>query len=218
MILFLFSGGVESTVLLKYFLKETDQLIHVLHTKLGYDDLTKKRIPEQTKAVNDILNYFSKNYRDFNYSSLELNLNNITRDQHHEKGFGYDEQFNCFFASMYARIYNIKEIWYGEFSYCNIHSTKTRGFPAYWFHDGTLEKYALLGSCLDFDFIKDLKINFPSKIFNKTGIDSFNSKKEAFDYLEPELQKLVRSCTGAEKFCGKCSKCKQYKELKLKNY
>lgn len=42
MILLLFSGGIESTVLLKYFLKDTNELIHVLYTKLGYDDLSKK--------------------------------------------------------------------------------------------------------------------------------------------------------------------------------
>jgi hypothetical protein len=40
---------------------------------------------------------------------------------------------------MYAKLNNIKNIWIGEFSYCNIHSTKTRGYPAFWYHDGTLK-------------------------------------------------------------------------------
>jgi hypothetical protein len=199
MILFLFSGGVESTVLLKYFLKDTKQIVHVLNTELGYADFTKPRLLEQKKAAYGILDYFKKNYRNFNFSSLQLNLNNINTLQNTELGFGYDEQWNIFFASMYAKIYRIKNIWLGEFSYCNIHSTKTRGYPAYWYHDGTLEKYALLGSNLDFNFCKDLKINFPSKNFNNKGIDSFKSKKEAFDYLEPELQILVRSCEGEKK-------------------
>ena len=100
MILLLFSGGVESTVLLKYFLKDTDKLIHVLYTKLGYDDVSKKRLLEQTKAATDILNYLKIKYRDFNYSSLELNLNNINRKQQIKTGFGFDEQWNMFFASM----------------------------------------------------------------------------------------------------------------------
>jgi hypothetical protein len=217
MILFLFSGGVESTVLLKYFLKETKEIVHVLNTELGYDDFTKPRLVEQKKAAYGILDYFKKNYRDFNFSSVQLNLNNINALQQKELGFGYDEQWNIFFASMYAKIYRIKNIWLGEFSYCNIHSTKTRGYPAFWYHDGTLEKYALLGSNLDFNFCKDLKINFPSKNFNNQGIDSFKSKKEAFDYLEPELQILVRSCYGEKKFCGTCGKCIQYKELKIRN-
>jgi hypothetical protein len=217
MILFLFSGGVESTVLLKYFLKETKEIVHVLNTELGYADFTKPRLLEQKKAAYGILDYFKKNYRNFNFSSLQLNLNNINTLQNTELGFGYDEQWNIFFASMYAKIYRIKNIWLGEFSYCNIHSTKTRGYPAYWYHDGTLEKYALLGSNLDFNFCKDLKINFPSKNFNNKGIDSFKSKKEAFDYLEPELQILVRSCEGEKKFCGTCGKCIQYKELKIRN-
>jgi hypothetical protein len=36
---------------------------------------------------------------------------------------------------------------------------------------------------MDFNFYKGLKINFPSKNFKKEGIDSFNNKKEAFNYL-----------------------------------
>jgi 3'-phosphoadenosine 5'-phosphosulfate sulfotransferase (PAPS reductase)/FAD synthetase len=67
MILLLFSGGVESTVLLKYFLKNTKELIYVLYTELGYDDVSKKRTIEQTKAATNVLNYLKKNYRDFNY-------------------------------------------------------------------------------------------------------------------------------------------------------
>lgn len=43
MILLLFSGGVESTVLLKYFLKETDTLVYVLYTELGYDEVSQKK-------------------------------------------------------------------------------------------------------------------------------------------------------------------------------
>jgi 7-cyano-7-deazaguanine synthase in queuosine biosynthesis len=210
MILVLFSGGVESTVLLKYFLKETNLLVHVLYTKLGYEESLKLRIPEQQKASNNILNYFKKNYRGFNYSSLELNLNNINEIQQHKYGFGYDEQWNIFFASMYAKIYKIKDIWIGHFSYNYECRQQFNLPPDDWYIDGTLEKYALLGSCLDFNFIKDLKINFPSKNFKKEKIDSLNSKKEAFDYLEPELKKLVRSCVGKEKFCGKCYKCTQY--------
>lgn len=217
MILLLFSGGVESTVLLKYFLKETKEIVHVLNTELGYADFTKPRLIKQKKAAYSILDYFKKNYRDFNFSSVQLNLNNINMLQHEKAGFGYDEQWNIFFASMFAKINNIKNIWLGEFSFCNIHSTKTRGYPAFWYHDGTLEKYALLGVGLDFNFFKDLKINFPSKNFNKKGIDAFNSKKEAFDYLEPALKKMIRSCEGEKKFCGKCGKCIQYKELKIIN-
>ena len=217
MILLLFSGGVESTVLLKHFLKSTDELIYVLYTELGYDDVSKKRIFEQTKAATNVLNYFEKNYRDFKYGSVKLNLNNINREQNIKNGFGFDEQWNLFFAGMYAKLLDIENIWIAEFSYCNTHSTKTRGYPAYWYHDGTLEKFSSFGLGLDWNKISKLKINFPSKNFKKEGIDSFISKKEAFDYLEPELKKLIRSCEGEEKFCGKCGKCVQYKELKLVN-
>jgi 7-cyano-7-deazaguanine synthase in queuosine biosynthesis len=217
MIIVLFSGGVESTVLLKYFLKDTNELIHVLYTKLGYDDSSQKRVPEQTKAASNVLNYFKNKYRDFNYSSLELNLNNIVRSQQIKNGFGFDEQWNLFFASMYAKLNNIKNIWIGQFSYNDYHRIEFNLEPLSWFYDGTLEKYALLGTGLDFNFCKDLKINFPSRNFKKQGIDSFKSKKEAFDYLEPELQAMIRSCEGKEKFCGKCFKCIQYIQYKIKN-
>jgi 7-cyano-7-deazaguanine synthase in queuosine biosynthesis len=216
MILLLFSGGIESTVLLKYFLKDSNELIHVLYTKLGYDDLSKKRILEQTKAATNILNFFKKKYRNFNYSSLDLNLNNVTRNENNI-GFGYDEQWNIFFASMYAKLYNIKDIWIGHFSYNYQCREDFNLEPDDWYIDGTLEKYALLGCNLNFSFFKDLKINFPSKNFKKESIDSLKSKKEAFDYLEPELQIMVRSCQGEEKFCGKCFKCIQYIKYKIKN-
>lgn len=217
MILLLFSGGVESTILLKYFLKDTNKLIHVLYTKLGYDDLSRKRIPEQTKAATNVLNYLKNKYRDFNFSSFELNLNNVVRSQQIEKGFGFDEQWNIFFASVYAKLNGIKDIWIGQFSYNDHHRIEFNLDPLSWYYDGTLEKYALLGSGLDFNFCKDLKINFPSRNFKKEGIDSFKSKKEAFNYLEPELQGMVRSCEGEEKFCGKCFKCTQYIKYEMKN-
>jgi len=217
MILFLFSGGVESTVLLKYFLKDTDKLIHLLYTKLAYDNLSKLRIPEQNVASKNVLEYFIKNYRHFNYSSCEVHLNNVTREQQGQKGFGFDEQWNIFFGSMYAKLHGIRDIWIGQFSYNDYHRIEFNLEPLKWYYDGALEKFALLGCGLDFNFFKDLKINFPSKNFKKQGIDSFKNKKEAFNYLEPELQKMVRSCEGEEKFCGKCFKCTQYIKYEMKN-
>jgi 7-cyano-7-deazaguanine synthase in queuosine biosynthesis len=217
MIIVLFSGGVESTVLLKYFLKETKEIVHVLNTELGYADFAKPKLIEQKKAAYSILDYFKKNYRDFNFSSVQLNLNNINALQHQKAGFGYDEQWNIFFASMYARMNNIKDIWIGHFSYNYQCREDFNLKPDNWYIDGTFERYALLGSALDFNFFKDLKINFPSKNFKKESIDSLKSKKDAFDYLEPELQKMVRSCYGKEKFCGKCFKCTQYIKYGIKN-
>jgi 7-cyano-7-deazaguanine synthase in queuosine biosynthesis len=216
MILLLFSGGVESTVLFKYFLKETNELIYILYTELGYDDIAKKRTIEQTKAATDILNYFKKNYRDFNYGTAKLYLNNVIRQQL-KNGFGFDDQWNIFFASIYAKLNGIQNIWIGQFSYNDYHRIEFNLDPLDWFYDGTLEKYALLGTGLDFNFSKGLKINFPSRNFKNQGIDSFKSKKEAFNYLEPELQKMVRSCEGEEKFCGKCFKCTQYIKYGMKN-
>jgi 7-cyano-7-deazaguanine synthase in queuosine biosynthesis len=217
MILFLFSGGVESTALLKYFLKDTDKLIYVLYTKLGYDDLAIKRINEQDIAAKEILTIYRKKYRDFNYGSINLSLNNINRSHTEQGGFGYDEQWNLFFAGMYAKMLGIKEIWLGHFTYNQEDRIKNNMTFQTWFYDGTLEKYASLGTSLDFGFTKDLTIKFPAKTYNKKEIDSFSSKKEAWDYIDEEVRPWVRSCWGKEKFCGKCFKCITYIKSGIKN-
>jgi 7-cyano-7-deazaguanine synthase in queuosine biosynthesis len=210
MILLLFSGGVESTILLKYFLKETNEEVHVLYTELGYDNSAKDRIPEQSIASKNVLEYLKNKHRDFNYSSLSLYMNNVDREKSINKVFAYDDQWNMFFGAMYAKLNDIKDIWIGHFSYNDFDRIAFNLNTANWFVDGTLEGYALLGTCLDMNFYKDLKINFPLRNFKGSGIDSFKSKAEAFFSLEKELQLLVRSCTGKEKFCGKCYKCQQY--------
>jgi tRNA(Ile)-lysidine synthase TilS/MesJ len=66
--LFLFSGGLDSTVLLKFFLKDTNKKLRVVYNKLGYDNLAIDRLEEQNKAAENILNYFYKKYRSFEYS------------------------------------------------------------------------------------------------------------------------------------------------------
>lgn len=217
MILLLFSGGVESTVLLKYFLKNTNSLIYVLYTRLGYDNFAIDRIKEQDIAVEKILNIYQNKYRSFNYGSADVYLNNISREHTDKKGFGYDEQWNCFFASMYARMLNIKEIWLGLFTYSHKERVKNGSHFQSWFYDGTFEKYASLGSCLDYNFTKDLLIKFPAKEFKGMGIDSLKSKKEAWDYIDEEVRPWVRSCWSKEKFCGKCYKCVSYINSGIKN-
>jgi 23S rRNA (adenine1618-N6)-methyltransferase len=57
---------------------------------------------------------------------------------------------------------------------------------------------------------KDLSFVIPRFFYNGKDIDSFKTKKEAWDYLGPELKKLVRSCEGNVDFCGVCYKCKVY--------
>jgi 7-cyano-7-deazaguanine synthase in queuosine biosynthesis len=217
MILLLFSGGVESTVLLKHFLKETDELIYVLYNKLGYDDLAIKRIKEQDIAAKEILTIYRKKYRDFNYGSVNLSLNNINREHTTNHGFGYDEQWNLFFAGIYSKLLNINKIWIGHFSYNQNDALKNNKPFQEWFYDGTLEKYAFLGTSLDFKFTKNLTVNFPAKNFKKQGIDSLNSKKEAWDYIDEEVRPFVRSCWGEEKFCGTCYKCITYIQSGIKN-
>jgi hypothetical protein len=76
-----------------------------------------------------------------------------------------------------------------------------------------VNKILQMGYTLGDEEIKnsELKVIFPYHLHGKE-IDYLKTKREAFDYLEPDLQKLVRSCEGTESFCGKCWKCKMFIE------
>jgi len=57
----------------------------------------------------------------------------------------------------------------------------------------------------------------PKLNFNGTSIDRFKTKKEAWDSLEMDLKKMVRSCVSDKWFCGNCPKCWTAKEYNLRD-
>jgi 7-cyano-7-deazaguanine synthase in queuosine biosynthesis len=207
--LVLFSGGIDSTVLLKFLLKETNKLIRVLYNKLGYDNLAKDRLNEQNISSKNILKYLFKKYRPFEYTTIDINFS-FTRGKDTD---WLDDQWNAFLAGKVCRKYNIDSTWIGYFHYNYNTRKKYKGSETYWYHDGSLDKLFNMGHGLN----KNLKLNIPYYVFNGTSIDSLKTKKEAYDYLELELQSMVRSCEGKEKFCGQCYKCSVYIQEKIKN-
>ena len=74
-----------------------------------------------------------------------------------------------------------------------------------WMNCGTRFEYPPAEYCTP-------RLNFKGK-----GIDSFKTKKEAWDSLEMELKQRVRSCVSGEWFCGTCNKCLAAKKYKLRD-
>jgi hypothetical protein len=211
--LVLFSGGVDSTVLLKYFLKDTNKLIRVAYNQLGYDNNAQARIKEQNIAAKAILKYLFKKYRSFEYTTMDINFSFIRG----KYNYWLDDQWNCFLAGIICRKYNIDKVWLAHFGYNTNYRITVRKLPkAEWLHNGSLDKILQMGYTLGDGEIKnsELKVIFPYHLHGKE-IDYLKTKREAFDYLEPDLQKLVRSCEGTESFCGKCWKCKMFIEHKM---
>lgn len=212
--LLLFSGGLDSTVLLKFFLKDTNKKLRVVYNKLGYDNLANDRLIEQNKAADNILNYFYKKYRHFEYSYMNIDFSFYRREIHQ---LWLDDQWNAFLSGILCRDYNIETVWLAYFSYNYNNRKKLKGDTAYWYHDGSLDKILKIGYQLGTNKECNAKLCLPFYAFKGTLIDSLKTKKEAYDYLEPELQKMIRSCFGKEKFCGKCFKCETYIKEKIKN-
>ena len=208
--LVLFSGGVDSTVLLKYLLKDTNKLIRVVYNKLGYDNLSQARLKQQNSASKSILKYMFNNYRSFEYTSMDINFS-FQRGYYHD---WRDDQWNCFLAGIICKKYKIENVWMGAFTHHVIYKDLKKLPRASQYFDGSLEKILNMGFFLENENNKKfiLKLNFP-RHFNGKKIDNFKTKKEAYDYLEPQLQKLVRSCEGTEFFCRKCHKCKLFLEF-----
>ena len=202
--LVLFSGGPDSTILLNYLLKEKRN-IHVLYIQLAYDTTKQKNVHIQNKAVTNILTYFKQKGHYFDYTSSGIFLDIPLAGPR----FGSDDQWSAFFAGIVCRMYNIKKIWAGFYSYTYDNRKELLGHGPDWIFDGSLTKYIQYGTTEDPNY-KDIQYLTPRSVFNRTEIDSFKTKKEAFDSLDPELKTLVRSCYGDLQFCGECYKCQTY--------
>jgi hypothetical protein len=209
--LVLFSGGPDSTILLNYLLKQNKKII-VLYVQTGWCYEGQQKIPIQNNVVVNILKYFQEKKYNFEFinSGLFINLPQAFSN------FGTDDQWCTFMAAIICRSLNIKKIWSGYFTYTENNRKEFTGSGTYWIYDGSLKEYINYGSRNDPDF-KDIEYLTPKTVFNNTGIDSFNTKKEAFDSLDFELKKLVRSCVSEINFCGKCYKCKTYIHHKITN-
>ena len=215
--LLLFSGGPDSTILLKYFLLKKRNII-VLNCDLQWCTDVKTCAKIQKKHVKKIIKYMKNKYGNFEFIEAGITLP-IPMGKDFQ--FGTDDQWSVFLGATLARYYKIKKIWHASFSY----GWKNREIflmeKPYWLLN--MKPYLNWGTLFDSNF-KDLHVSLPKFHFKGTKIDKFKTKKEAWNYLEPELKKLVRSCqvdtsipgSGKKKFCGKCYKCKTWIYHKFK--
>jgi len=212
--LLLFSGGIDSTVLLKHFLQEKKK-VRVLYIEMGWAVRTQPRIKLQNYAANNVLMYMKEKYGNFNYSQATVMT---TLDEQDERTyFGSDNQWAAFFASQFCNSYNIKKIWIGHFSFSDrilserYDPNKNFGMlctPGCMTHKN-FKKYLDMGTGTT---NHDIEYCTPATVYKGTSIDSFKNKKESWDYLEMDLKKLVRSCNSSDWHCDICPKCKTHKE------
>jgi len=200
--LLLFSGGPDSTVLLKYFLTIKKPLV-VLHIGMGWCNELQPRVKIQKKRVDKLIKYFKKKYYNFEYIDAGIFLNL----PYNNSQFGTDDQWCAFIGALVCKTYNLKKMWFASFSYNWDNRINFGKEPPYWLLQGNMNYY--LNSP-----IHSLKTNIqfciPKFSYNRKEIDRFKTKKEAWDYLEPELKKLVRSCESGLNFCGECYKCQTW--------
>lgn len=74
-ILLMFSGGIDSTFLLYYYLTETDLPIHVHHISLRYPQLQRWKMEDP--AVQKIMEHCLNHYRDFTYSESRFDMSRM---------------------------------------------------------------------------------------------------------------------------------------------
>jgi hypothetical protein len=208
--LVMFSGGPDSTLLLDHLLKQ-GKFLHVSYIQMSYENNRQENIKLQNETVKNILTYFKKKGYSFDYTSGGIFLDLFPS----EPRFGSDDQWTAFFAGMLCRKYNMKKFWTGHYDYAFKNRMKLKGEFPQWIVDGTMLRYAKYGAVEDPNF-KDIQHLTPANSL-KNSLNLLKTKKEAFDSLEPELKKLVRSCFGNTTFCGTCYKCDSYIQHGIKN-
>jgi hypothetical protein len=208
--LVLFSGGPDSALLLQYFLEQKKN-VHVVYNECNYNLHKKLSTHIQTQVVTKCLHFFRKKYGhfDFTQTGIYLGIPNSANK------FGTDDQWNVFMGSLICREFDINNMWYASFTY-NLHNRKIFNIEEpYWLSQENMNPW-IGASGLD---PKDIKFLTPRNFYNGTEIDGIQTKKEAWDYLDKELQQIVRSCESLDNinFCGKCRKCLSLIYFKIKD-
>jgi len=204
MILLLYSGGVDSNVLLKYCLERQSSPLKVIYIEIGNCKLGKERIQEQNKAVQKCINYFMKNYRKFDFNTVKLEINIPEFDDLWGAGVSWtDDQWCAFFAGRICELTQIKKVLSGHFTYNSLMGILQHQRVDYWYYDNSLVdifKSQIFKNKEDFHYI------FPHMYLGK-DIDQFKTKLEAWNYLDKEIQENLRVCESNVFHCGKCKKC-----------
>ena len=211
--LVLFSGGPDSSVLLKYFLEQKKN-VHVFYNENNYHLGKLNNTSIQNKVAMECLNFFRKKYGHFDYTQGGIFLG-IPNDGNLR--FGSDDQWNVFLASLVCKHYGIKKIWYGSFTYNKQNREVFNMKEPFWLSQEYMQP--IINAAIPEPEERKIQFLIPKDFYKGTEIDKLKDKKEAWDYLDKELQEIVRSCVSEDNivFCGKCHKCTSLIHYKIKD-
>ena len=219
--LLLFSGGIDSTALLKHFLQE-NRKVRVLYIELGWAKRSQPRIRLQNVAANNVLKYLREKYGDFEYS--QATVMTTMNEQNENTYFGTDNQWSVFYGAMFCQNYGIDRMWMGHYSFSDEilrqkyvkHENDTEVYSYHCrpgdYSNKTLQFYIDCGSRLQ---NSNIELCTPAIVYKGEGIDRFKSKKELWDTLEIDLKRRVRSCVLEDWHCNKCPKCNNHRKMKI---
>lgn len=199
----LFSGGVDSSVLLKWLLINTTTDYAVVFINLNDADIQENRVEKLVKI-------YKNKFRDFEFIKIKFQIKT-------DKAFDQMiDQVLLFLTGIICFRQGLEKVWLGHFSYCSFHHYQFNNkVDQFWYNNELppfLESFPKASQCS----IKP-KLMLPSHVYQGKHLDSFQTKKIAYDYLDKEIQEHTRSCYHFEEsFCGVCYKCKQYERFGIK--
>lgn len=182
--LILFSGGVDSSALLKKMLTETDDEMVVLHIQLKNH---LNRWQPEYKAVQKLIPHFKKNYRDFLYKELSV-------EYYSYKDRMFDPYMVSFFASHVAADEQVDRILVGMILEDITFFSGAHRIP--------IERR--LRAETNRAFGTEATWEYPFEHI---------SKGEIYKYLTDEEYQMTFSCRNpkGEKTCGECEACTEIK-------
>ena len=200
-VLLMFSGGVDSTFLLHYYLTKTDLPLHVHHISLRYPQFNRWK--SEAPAVRKILSFCKDNYRSFSFSASRFDMPPL-------RLVGRDSDLQLLVASKIGPNLSGSKITVA-LGQCleDIESPAARE---------RIRKQVLpnLWKALIASVDQGEKLN---PVISRPLIDQKISKKEIFTLLPPELLKLCWSCRVPEFRgdvsypCGSCQTCQKNEQI-----
>jgi len=214
--LLFFSGGIDSTTLLEYFLKKSDIDLYVCYLSNGFTPMCAEYYDVQTKHAHRILDVYKKKGYEFKLLEGKIQFNFLGELGEKDKPGINNDRWIFFFAGMICKRNNIKKFWVAMNSYTD-HFLEQEGLgTAVWYEDGSLMPHVKLGfqmeNCPTELSFEDIELCYPKKNFNRTGIDNF-TQVDMYNYIDKEVKSLVRSCESVSNhrcsespYCVKCHK------------